>query len=344
MTERVYVHIGAPKTGTTYLQQVLYANRDAMRTAGVLYPDVAGDAHHTANRALRDAAKGKAHAEVDSDWAEVVRMSTAWSGAVSVLSSELFVYATTAAAARALTSFPDTEVHVIYTARDLGRQVSAVWQERLKNSHSMAYTDFIEDVLGPVDSRMAQGFWIAQDAVEALHRWSQGIDPSHVHVVTAPAAGAPPLVLWERFASVIGLNGGDFSPAVPAANPSLSVTAAELLRRFNLRHGEGMSRKQQRRLVKNGLANLLAETVSDSSKLPLSESQQQRITQRAEQLVVELAAAGYDVVGSLDELLPAFQSAGSGKGPDDLTDSDIIDGLLDVIKELLPLTVQRDSH
>ncbi|MDQ3480504.1 MAG: hypothetical protein M3423_04130 [Actinomycetota bacterium] len=344
MSGRVYIHIGAPKTGTTYLQQVLGTNRESLKAAGVLYPHVAGDAHHTSIRDLRDSEKGKAHPRAGGDWAEVARLSAAWSGAVSVLSSELFVYATTPAAARALTSFYDAEVHVIYTARDLGRQVPAVWQERLKNSHSMGYTDYIEDVLGPTNSRLAQGFWTAQDAAKALQRWSQGIDPSQVHVVTAPPAGAPPVVLWERFASVLGLEGRDFSSAVPAVNTSLSVTAAELLRRFNERHAEGMSRKRHRHLVKNGLANLLTEVVPDASKLPLSESQQERIAQRAEQLTLELSAAGYDIVGSLDDLRPAVRAAGSGNGPDDLSDSEVIDGLLDVIKELLPLKVRHDSR
>ncbi|MDT5104844.1 MAG: hypothetical protein QOI25_2357, partial [Mycobacterium sp.] len=29
--DRVYLHIGAPKTGTTYLQELLTANRPALR-------------------------------------------------------------------------------------------------------------------------------------------------------------------------------------------------------------------------------------------------------------------------------------------------------------------------
>ncbi|MBA2774812.1 MAG: hypothetical protein H0U36_12330, partial [Nocardioidaceae bacterium] len=36
--KRVFFHIGAPKTGTTYLQNVLFQNRPALKAAGVLYP------------------------------------------------------------------------------------------------------------------------------------------------------------------------------------------------------------------------------------------------------------------------------------------------------------------
>ncbi len=32
---RIYLHIGVPKTGTTYLQDVLYRNRDVLAAAGI---------------------------------------------------------------------------------------------------------------------------------------------------------------------------------------------------------------------------------------------------------------------------------------------------------------------
>ena len=37
-TKKVFFHVGAPKTGTTYLQQVLFQNREALARDGVLYP------------------------------------------------------------------------------------------------------------------------------------------------------------------------------------------------------------------------------------------------------------------------------------------------------------------
>ncbi|MGI8888264.1 MAG: hypothetical protein ACR2GB_04745, partial [Nocardioidaceae bacterium] len=212
MSERVYLHIGAPKTGTTYLQQVLSQNQEAMRADGVTYPTILGDAHHTAVWDIggtwerrKSARKSKGH------WDRVVRMSQDWPGRAAVISSELFVYLSLEDAAKAIGSFGDTQVHVIYTARDLVRQAPAVWQERIKNQYVLGYSDFLDDLLGPGTSKMAKGFWRAQDAVTALARWSQGLDPSHVHVVTAPPSGSPPHVLWERFASVLGLDPGTYS-------------------------------------------------------------------------------------------------------------------------------------
>ena len=45
---RCFVHIGAPKTGSSFLQRLLCENRSALAAAGVLYPDVSlrGYGHH----------------------------------------------------------------------------------------------------------------------------------------------------------------------------------------------------------------------------------------------------------------------------------------------------------
>ncbi len=45
---RCYVHIGAPKTGTTFIQKVLFENRVALESRGMLYPDanLRGFGHH----------------------------------------------------------------------------------------------------------------------------------------------------------------------------------------------------------------------------------------------------------------------------------------------------------
>ena len=41
MAERVYLHVGLPKTATTYLQTILWANRDALEGQGVRLPGAA---------------------------------------------------------------------------------------------------------------------------------------------------------------------------------------------------------------------------------------------------------------------------------------------------------------
>src|SRR5215216_3900870 len=110
---RAYIHIGMPKTGTTFLQRGMRDTRDALRDHGVYYPDsVAGlgisseatAAHHWLAHALRDRRFGYTpsadFAEVDTHVAAIKR-GFADSGCTAlVLSSEDFWFVSQRQAAR----------------------------------------------------------------------------------------------------------------------------------------------------------------------------------------------------------------------------------------------------
>ncbi len=338
MTERVYIHIGAPKTGTTYLQEVLDANRQEMKRAGVLYPKLPGIAHHSALWDLRQMWKQREfNVDVRGHWERVVKKVTAWDGPAAVLSSELFVYAQPDEVVRALTSFGDIEVHVIYTARDLVRQVPAVWQERLKNQHTMRYDAFVSDVIGRSRSGMAKSFWLAQDAPTALARWSQGLQPEHVHVVTMPPSGSAPDLLWNRFASVVGLDGSEYVADVPATNTSFGAVEAEVLRRLNERGAGELGAAAYRRVVRYGLFDVLDGVVPDKIRITLNPEEHAALVARSGDLVTGLRAGGFEIVGDLADLKPAPYAAPQGeqRRPGDVTDAEVNAALLDALFEVL---------
>ncbi|MGA9345005.1 MAG: hypothetical protein WBV37_07895 [Nocardioidaceae bacterium] len=334
MTERIYLHIGAPKTGTTYLQEVLATNRQAMKRDGLLYPKLPGIAHHSALWDLRQMWKEREfNVEVRGHWDRVVAKVTAWDGPAALLSSELFVYAQQDEVVRALTSFGDIEVHVIYTARDLVRQVPAVWQERLKNQHTMRYDAFVSDVIGRSRSGMAKSFWLAQDAPKALARWSHGLRPEHVHVVTMPPSGSAPDQLWNRFASVVGLDGTQYVADVPATNTSFGAVEAEVLRRLNERQAGELGAAAYRRVVRYGLFDVLDRVVPDKTRITLSPEEHAALVTRSDSLVADLRAGGFDIVGDLADLTPAPFSPPKveQRRPGDVTEAEVNDALLDAL-------------
>ena len=337
---RVSLHIGAPKTGTTYLQRVLTANREQLAANGVLYPSVGGDAHHRAAWGLRpDGGQRIDGSEFRDHWDQLVEQVGSWPGPAAVISSEMFVFFGAARAATVRNAFGDAEVHVVYSARDLIRQVPAVWQEQVKNQRTQSYGSFVLDLLGPRSTSLGRHFWRAQDAPKALERWCRGLPPSRVHVVTAPPAGSAPTVLWERFAAAIGIDAGDYEATVLAANTSLGVASSEVLRRYNARHAGGLPIRQYRRQVLGPLMPALLGSVADPAKLSLSGLQQRLLARRSRKLADGIRAAGYDVVGSLDDLtppLPARSSLlGRGRSSGHVTDAEVVDALLDVVRDLL---------
>ena len=52
---RVYLHIGEPKTGTTFVQQVMWGNRAWLAAQGVVLPGYSHRDHSRASRDLRGA-------------------------------------------------------------------------------------------------------------------------------------------------------------------------------------------------------------------------------------------------------------------------------------------------
>ena len=54
MTGRVFLHVGLPKTGTTYLQDCLWGNKQALAERGVLLPGRHRRRHLLASLDLRD--------------------------------------------------------------------------------------------------------------------------------------------------------------------------------------------------------------------------------------------------------------------------------------------------
>ena len=53
----VYLHIGEPKTGTTFVQQVLWRNRSALAQFGIMLPGPRPLAHWRAAQDLREVAQ-----------------------------------------------------------------------------------------------------------------------------------------------------------------------------------------------------------------------------------------------------------------------------------------------
>ena len=79
MAERVFVHIGLPKTATTYLQTILWGARDQLRDEGLLVPGTRHRDHLFASRILRgEPARGARDARAESAWDRLRAEIVAW--------------------------------------------------------------------------------------------------------------------------------------------------------------------------------------------------------------------------------------------------------------------------
>ena len=312
MTDRrtVYFHIGAPKTGTTYLQGVLHANRRALREAGLLYPGTQ-HAHFWPSQDLRETKfRGHTDAHVRGAWDRLVKEIEGWRGR-SVIDHESFAAATRGVIDRALTDLDFADVHIVFTARDLARQLPAAWQERVKNGSTGSYAEFLESLRVPREEQdqAARHFWAMQAVPAVLARWSRDLPAEHVHIVTVPPAGSERGLLWRRFAGLLELDPDAYDSSSHVANTSLGAAEAAVLRQFNLAIAElDVPWPAYAGVFKQRLAPALAERVGEPIELP--ENHYGWVVERSQAVVDELRAAGYSVVGDLAELVPTTRPTG----------------------------------
>jgi hypothetical protein len=301
----VYLHIGIAKTGTTYLQQLLWRERHALARHGVVYPAGSPNAHFMASVDLRQKPfAGGRGAIVPGTWNALAGEARSVRDR-AVISHESLARANVAQVRRAVDSLAPAEVHVIVTVRDLARQLPAAWQERVKNRSGGRYREFLRNVSENPDSPMHKHFWEAQDVVRVLERYGKVIPADRIHVVTVPPRGSEGEGLWERFASVLGLDPDAVNKEVPHTNVSLGVAEAELLRRMNRTLRRELDLETYVRAIKVRLSERLAQR-GGSERLGIPHELREWLADRAKQLVAGIEAGGYDVVGDLADLQPVL--------------------------------------
>ncbi|MDP9821240.1 hypothetical protein [Nocardioides massiliensis] len=304
MTDRVIIHVGAPKTGTSFVQSVLFDHRFALATEGLRYPGDRFDAHFLAALDLLQLPWGGLEKEAVGAWDRLVE-EVRRPGALAVISHEILAIATRAQVARAMASFGDAEVHVVYSARDLVRQIPAEWQENVKHRRRVSYAKFLAKIQDPErSSRLASWFWGVQEVPDVLARWGDTLPPERVHLVTVPRPGAPRELLWERFAGILGIDAERYRPERSRVNASLGVPESALIRRLNVHAIDRIPPEDYRPLVRELLVHQTLSQRTDSARLALPPDVHAWATELSETWIEALGKRGYDVIGDLAELRP----------------------------------------
>lgn len=333
MSRRVLLHVGCPKTGTSHLQDVLFRNQDVLREHDILYPADRFDAHFLAALDLMTLPWGGIETEAVGAWDRLAAQVREWHG-TAIVSHEIFARATSTQVRRALESLGDAEVHLVLSVRDLVRQVPAEWQENVKHRSHITYASFLRTVRDPErGSRIGSWFWAVQEIPDILERWGSSLPPEHVHLVTLPPSGSDRGELWRRFSRTFGLDGLPLDLTAERENPSLGVPETSLLRTINERVTSIIAPPDYRPLVRETLAHQTLSRAQSSARLGLPPDDHAWARELSRSWIEVLAARGYDVVGSLDDLLGP--DAGTFVDPDTVPADELLSPALDAIGALL---------
>ena len=330
MSTRVYVHIGLPKTGTTFLQATMWEGRDALAEAGCLIPgERRPSAWWAASDLLGRRPRGSQGRKIPGAWDAVATQLREWPGGRAIFSEELLSIANRRQVRKLVDDLGDSEVHAVVTVRDLGRVLPSLWQQEIRKGRTWTWPEFLASVRDPQQGSVtaAAAFWMRFDLDKVLGAWAAELPPERIHVVVLPAHGSPSSILLERFARAVDLDPALLAAAAPThrSNPALGADEVEVLRRLNLRLADSLNERQYVRVVVNGVIPAL-EARTGSTRVQIPAEHRDWLDATSAALVESLRSSSYDVIGDLDDLTPA--PAGTGRRPDEASADEMLDAAL----------------
>jgi hypothetical protein len=317
---KVLLHIGEPKTGTTFLQYVMWRNRGELAVQGVVLPGHHPQDHYRASQDLRGIPKlaSDPAGSWTGEW-EILARQARQAPRAAVISHELFSAADPEQAERAVRSLQPAEVHVVLTVRDMATLLPAGWQETVKHRNGKGFQDWLEDVIDRESysaDRRQWWFWRVHDTLAILGIWARHVPPQRVHVITVPPRGSDNALLWQRFASLLDVDPASVDISRARPNASLGLPEIEFLRRLNQVLPEEVPDWFYMWNVKEAVAHRALAARPSEGRLVLPAERDEWAGKQADVLAAALSGSAYDVVGSLDELRPrpAAEPAASPAG------------------------------
>ncbi len=335
MTRAAYLHVGAPKSGTTYLQDRLRRNARPLAAHGLHVPAVVpfenpARAHFRAALDLLEQDWGGRPGHADGYWDRLVAKVRRTNGSV-VISHEILAPAPPATIARALGDLGDREVHILYTARDLGRELASAWQESIRQGRSWTFREFLDGA-----RKNRHWFSRALDLPRVVEAWSCDLPPGRTHVVTsggATSGGEESDLLWQRFCAALQVSPEWAPHPAGRSNPYLGAAETQVLRLLNRRGGEGPRHDPHRNRYVGAVTGPGAQSTAGGVRIALPPQDHGWVAERARSWVDWLTAHHVMVHGDVSDLLP--RPARSGwVDPDHLPRGAVLEAALEVVDRL----------
>lgn len=339
-SRKVFLHIGAMKTGTSYLQEVLRRHKPGLAEDGILFPGANGWSDQVIG--TKDILGLHVSPEIahraDGAWDRLRDEMLHHSGRTSVISMEFMSFAGRERATRVVNSLKSAEVHVILTVRDASRVIPAQWQESTQNRDVASWQEYAAAVLAGEDrdNPAWRAFQRALNIPRILRAWSEAVPPERTHVVLVPGPGSSADLLWDRFASVVDIDIDRF-PALPGErNVSLGYASADLMRRVNA-HLTDLEQTTYGRTVKRHLCKRILAARRDEPKMSMNRQLGEFALDWNRRMADEIARHGCHVIGELTDLdvEPTTVESLSPPEPEQVLDAaaDAVNGMQKLVRQ-----------
>lgn len=288
----VTLHVGPVKTGSTFLQQLVWEHRHDLARQGWTVPLDHANEMWLASIDLQDGAF--VHVEVPSAhgaWPRICARVRA-ADQPTLLSHELLGMCTDAHIAAIVAAFGRDRLRVVVMARALANLLPSIWQEKVKMiDPDISWADY----LTAERETRAPG----ADASVIAERWLRHLSPAQLRVVTVPPYDGGRRVLLDRFAAAVGFDAASWHGADRPANPSLDRVQAELVR--YLTRTSGLPRAQLRTWIHTVVLPALGNP-DPAQQFRVPSSERAWIEDETRRRISWLERSGVPIHGELAEL------------------------------------------
>ncbi len=250
-----------------------------------------------------------------------------------IVSHEILAGARPAQVRHAMQAFEGADIHLVYSARDLARQIPAEWQEGVKHRRRRSFARFLTQVQSARRTKPSMWFWKAQGLPDVLTRWGEGLSPDRIHVVTVPQSGAPRDLLWERYCTAFDIDPAWAPEESSRENVSIGTAETALLRKLNRRlRKAGLPGDDYRRIVRQLMVHDTLANRPDMTRATLPPVAFPWAEEVAEEWIEWIEGAGVHVVGDVADLRPVRPAEGDvWRNPDKPRRGDMVDAALDAL-------------
>lgn len=311
--QRLLIHVGPHKTGTTTVQSALHQHKDLLIEQGVRYLG-SGVRPGLGPRALTGVLDSAAQQRRGlKEWSELQAEAAAATEPRLVLSSEFLCEADDDAARRIVDGWGDVDLQVVVTLRSLARILPSQWQQFVRSGLAEPFGPWVEAIVAAYDDPASPlPFWRRHRHADIVERWARIVGADKVTVVIGDSGD--PGLLTREFAALLDLPSDLLVPRSSMENRSLTWEEAAVIRAFN--HQATAARHLPTKARLAAWARLKHRTpLSSEHRITIPGSLVDPVRAMCEDTATRIVASGVTVVGDLEELRQVPSADGQQREP-----------------------------
>jgi hypothetical protein len=296
------VHIGPPKTGTTYLQSAFHSCRAAVSAQGVHYAGPTRQPTAAVQAVIGTASPNTGDIPSLKRWHGLVREVRSSNKARVVISSEFLADARPETIRTIVEDLDPARVHVVVTLRPLARIIPSQWQQFVQSGLRRSFDDWLDAVFND-PSKLTPTFWRRHRHDELIRRWVDVAGPDNVTVIALDDRDHT--MVTRVFEGLVGLRPGTLIADDDLTNRSMTMAEAEIVRAFNRQFfAEGLSRPLHTQVMRFGAASYMKARPpsADDPRVEAPQWALDRAGEVARQMVDAIVASGVRIIGDPERL------------------------------------------